>query len=247
MYEVRHFHRLASFYRKFIRNSSSIFSPILDNIKKEHPYFNWTREAEKGFIFLKEKITKHPILVLPEFQKPFKVRCDASGVAIGVFLSQGDKNVSYFSEKLNDTKKKYSTYDKEFYAVIHDLKKWRHYLMPREFILYIDNHALQFITKQEKLKQKQAKWVELMQNFTFVIKHINGIDNKVADDLSRRCLILWEYQVNTLGFEHLKEMYKEDPDLKEAYEACENTVMGDRIPWLEYIIKEGWLFKESQL
>jgi hypothetical protein len=91
---------------------------------------------------LKEKITEQPILVLPDFHKPFQVKCDASGMAIGVVLSQDDKPISYFSEKLNDDKKKYSTYDKEFYAVIQDLKKWRHYLMPREFILYIDNHAL---------------------------------------------------------------------------------------------------------
>jgi len=51
------------------------------------------------------------------------VRCDANGVAIGAILSQDNKNVSYLSEKLNDTKRKYSTYDKEFYAIIQALKK----------------------------------------------------------------------------------------------------------------------------
>ena len=61
--------------------------------------------------------------------------------------------------------------------------------MPREFILYSDNHALQFITKQEKLNQKHAKWVEFMQNFTFVLKHISGSSNKVADALSKRMFI----------------------------------------------------------
>ena len=117
---------------------------------KEHQYFNWTREAEKGFRMLREKITKQLVLILPEFQNPFQVRCDASGVAIGVVSSQEDKHVAYFSEKLNDAKKKYSTYDKEFYAVIQALSKWRNYLMPKEFILYSNNHALQCITKKEK-------------------------------------------------------------------------------------------------
>jgi hypothetical protein len=79
--------------------------------------------------------------------------------------------------------------------------------MPKEFILYTDNHDLQFITRQEKLNQRHAKWVEFMHNFTFVINHINGSANKVADALSRRCLILQKFQVETLGFEHLKEMY----------------------------------------
>ena len=80
--------------------------------------------------------------------------------------------------------------------------------MHKEFILYSDNHALQFITKQEKLNHKHAKWVEFMQNFTFVLKHISGNSNKVADALSRRCLVLKDFQVNFLGLEHLRDMYE---------------------------------------
>jgi hypothetical protein len=247
IFEVRSFHGLASFYRKFIRNFSGICAPMLDTVKKKHKSFSWTEEAEKSFKVLKEKITEQPILVLPDFGKTFQVRCDASGLAIGAVLSQDNRPVAYFSEKLNDAKKKYSTYDKEFYAVIQALKKWRHYLIPKEFVLYSDNQALQFITRQEKLNQKHAKWVEFMQNFTFVIKHIVGTANKVADALSRRSLIVQEFQVETLGFEHLKEMYKEDADFKEAYEACKNPLLGDRSPWTEYLIQDGLLFKGSQL
>jgi hypothetical protein len=46
------------------------------------------------------------------------VKCDASRFAIGVVLSQDDMPIVYFSEKLNEVKVKYSTYDKEFYAII---------------------------------------------------------------------------------------------------------------------------------
>jgi hypothetical protein len=104
------------------------------------------------------------------------------------------------------------------------LNKWRHYLVPKEFVLYSDNQALQFITRQEKLNQRHAKWIEFMKNFTFFIKHISGNANKVVDALSRRSLILQEFQVKTSEFEHLKEMYHSDPDSREAYEACVNTV-----------------------
>jgi hypothetical protein len=121
------------------------------------------------------------------------VRCDTSGLAIGAVLSQENRPIAYFSEKLNDAKKKYSTYEKKFYAVIQALKKWRHYIIPKEFVLHNDNQSLQFITRKEKLNQKHGKWVEFMQNFTFVIKHIARTTNKVTDVLSRRSLIVQEF------------------------------------------------------
>jgi hypothetical protein len=98
--------------------------------------------------------------------------------------------------------------------------------------LYSDNHALQFITRQEKLNQKHEKWVEFMHNFAFVIKNIFGNANNVVDELSRKCLILKEFCVKTLGFDSLKEMYIDDLDFKDAYEACENPILRDRSQWI---------------
>ena len=113
IFELRSFHGLTSFYRKFIRNFSGICTPILDTMKKRHKYFKWIEEAEESFRISKEKITKQLIMVLPYFGKTFQVRCDASGVEIGVVLSQDNSHVAYFSENLNDTKRKYFTYDKK--------------------------------------------------------------------------------------------------------------------------------------
>ena len=58
------------------------------------------------------------VLVLLDLKKPFQVRCDASGIATGVALIQDDKPIAYFSEKLKDAKKKYSSYYHEFYAIV---------------------------------------------------------------------------------------------------------------------------------
>jgi hypothetical protein len=228
IFEVRSFHGLANFYKKFIRNFSGISAPMMDTVKKRHKSFHWKEEEEKSFKLLKEKITRQPVLVFPDFSKTFQVRCDTSGFVIGAVLSQYNRPFSYFSEKLDDAKMKYSTYNKEFYEIIQALKKWRHYLVLKEFVLYSNNHSLQFVTKQEKLNQKHAKWVEFMQNFTFVINHIYGTSNKVIDALSKKCLILQDFHVKTLGFDSRKDMYKDDSDFKDAYEACENPILRDR-------------------
>jgi hypothetical protein len=71
MFEVRRFHGLESFYRKFIRDFSGICAPMMDTVKKKHKSFKWTEEAERSFNALKKKITERPILVLPNFEKTF--------------------------------------------------------------------------------------------------------------------------------------------------------------------------------
>ena len=81
----------------------------------------------------------------------------------------------------------------------------------------------------------------------FVIKHTSGKSNKVSDALSRISLVMKEVKVSTLGFINLISMYKEDVDFKDIYASYESLVTQSRSQWLDYMMQEGLLFKDSKL
>ena len=151
-------------------------SPITDCLKQGE--FKWSKGANRAFEEVKKKMRETPIMRLPYFTKVFEVECDASGVGIGGVLSQERHPVTYFSEKLNEAKQKYSTYDKEFYAVVQALRYWRHYLLPQEFVLYSDHDALRYLNSQKKLNHRHGHWVEYLQAYSFVLKHKSRIENR---------------------------------------------------------------------
>ncbi|XP_062230062.1 uncharacterized protein LOC133927630 [Phragmites australis] len=184
--QVRSFHGLAGFYRRFVKDFSAIAAPLNNLTKKDVP-FKWGDEQDQAFEELKRKLCEAPLLQLPDFGKTFEIECDASGIGIGGVLLQERKPVAYFSEKLNGPHLNYSVYDKELYALVRVLAVWQHYLLPKEFVIHSDHEALKYLKSQGKLNRRHAKWIEFIETFPYVVKHKRGKDNIVADALSRRC------------------------------------------------------------
>jgi hypothetical protein len=96
--QVRSFHGLAGFYRRFVRDFSTIASPF-NELTNKGVEFKWGNSQEDAFQELVKCLTEAPVLILPDFSKTFEVECDASGIGIGVLMQQG-KPIAHFSEKL---------------------------------------------------------------------------------------------------------------------------------------------------
>jgi len=185
--EVRSFHDLASFYKRFVKDFGTIVAPLNDIVKKD-VVFKWGEEHQRAFQILKEKLTNALILALPNFTKTFESECDASSIGIAVVLLQEGHPIAYFSEKLKGSHLNYSTYDKKLYALVKALYNGQHYLFPKEFVIHSDHESLKYLKSQNKLNKRHAKWVEFLEQFSYVIKHKQGKINVVVDALSRRLI-----------------------------------------------------------
>ena len=221
---VRSFHGLASLYRRFVKDFSSIAAPLTKVIKKSIG-FKWAEEQKKAFQLLKDKLTNAPLLALPDFTKTFEIEYDVSGFGIGAVLMQGGRPIAYFSEKLNGATLNYPTYDKEMYALVRALETWQHYLWSKEFVIHTDHESLKHLKGQHKLSKRHARWVEFLETFPYVIRYKQGKENIVADALSRRYVLISTLDAKLLGYEQIKELYSLDHDFEEVYRMCEKNAI----------------------
>ncbi|KAA0054966.1 transposon Ty3-I Gag-Pol polyprotein isoform X1 [Cucumis melo var. makuwa] len=214
--QVQAFLGLASFYRKFIQNCSSIAAPITDCLKKGA--FEWGPKQQDSFNLLKESLRNILVLKLPDFFQAFEVAVDTCGTGIGAVLSQQEHPIEYFSEELSKSRQSWSTYEQELYALVRALKQWEHYLLSREFILLTDHFSLKYLHSQKSISMMHARWISYTQRFDFVIKHQAGKENKVADALSRKSNLLFILSSEITIFNHITELYKKDRDFESIWE-----------------------------
>jgi hypothetical protein len=118
-------------------------------------------------------------------ENDFLMCIDVYKEGLGGVLMQGGSVVCYESQKLNEHKVNYVTHDLELATIVHTLKMWRHYLLGRKFVLIIDHCGFRYLFDQPNLNARQARWMALLSEFDFEIKHVKGKENKVVDSLSR--------------------------------------------------------------
>ncbi|XP_026428528.1 uncharacterized protein LOC113324426 [Papaver somniferum] len=153
--ELRGFLGLTRYYRKFVKNDGAICKPLTDLLRKNS--FNWNAVSTSAFEQLKLAMSSTPVLALPDFSKPFTVESDATEHCLGAVLSQEGKPISFFSSPLGPRARAFSTYEKEFLAIVKAVQKWRHYLLGIKFIIQTDHHSIRYFLEQNITTVLQQK------------------------------------------------------------------------------------------
>ena len=182
--ELRSFLGLATFFRRFVQGFSTLVAPLTSLLRKESA-FVWNAVCEQTFLKLKEVLTSAPVLAMPDYDKPFEVWCDASGIGIGALLLQDGRCCAFDSRKLRGAELNYHPGEIELLAVVHALKTWRCYLEGNtDVVVATDHNPLVWLQTQSNLSPKQVRWSAYLQRFPFRWRYIPGRTN-VADPLSR--------------------------------------------------------------
>ncbi|RVW37789.1 Retrovirus-related Pol polyprotein from transposon 17.6 [Vitis vinifera] len=194
---VRQFLGHAGFYRRFIKDFSKLSKPLCELLAKD---------ANEG----------------PNWQLPFEVMCDASDFAIGAVLGQredGKPYVIYYASKtLNEAQRNYTTTEKELLAVVFALDKFRAYLVGSFIIVFTDHSALKYLLTKQDAKARLIRWILLLQEFDLQIRDKKGVENVVADHLSR------------LAIAHNSHVLPINDDFPE-----ESLMLLEKTPWYAHI------------
>ncbi|KAJ9535799.1 hypothetical protein OSB04_un001046 [Centaurea solstitialis] len=185
---IRSFLGHAGFYRRFIKDFSKISKPLCLLLQQDHA-FDFNEECKTAFNILKKALVTAPVVVTPDWTKPFEVMCDASDWAVGAVLGQRKEkifhSIYYASKTLNNAQINYTTTEKELLAVVFAFEKFRSYLMGTKVIIHTDHAAIKYLISKKDAKPRLIRWILLLQEFDLEIIDRKGINNQVADHLSR--------------------------------------------------------------
>ena len=147
----------------------------------------WTEEGIQAFHQIRKAVNECPKLFFIDNDSPIFLHTDASDYGIGAYLfqviSQKEIPIAFMSKTLTTPEVRWSTIEKELYAIVYSLHKLEYLLRDRKFTLRTDHKNLTYANEPPSAKVR--RWKIAIQGYDFVIEHIPGVDNIVADGLSR--------------------------------------------------------------
>jgi hypothetical protein len=167
-------------FQSYIPSYAHIAKCLTDLTTKRTPNkIIWTQTHEDAFNRLKSLLIEAsttPLFVI-DYNSPFNISVDASNHSVSAILSQTDaykmeKPIAFSSQKLTESQiHAWSTIEKEAYAVIHALHKFRDWILFSKVSIYSDHNPLAYITESAPKSPRLTRWALSLQEFniTFFI------------------------------------------------------------------------------
>jgi hypothetical protein len=185
-------------FTPFVANYSELVANLTDMTKAS---FNWDETTWKHnyrqqFLNFKEGLLKACAVFYPDYSLQWILRTDASEYGIGAVLIQVSvksdginelQPIAFYSKKFSEQALKWPTIEQEGYAIFAAVRRFSYYLIGKDFIIETDHNNLRWMEASEVAKI--VRWRIYLQGFTFLIRHIKGTLNTVADALSRLLLL----------------------------------------------------------
>ena len=190
VHDIQVFLGFANFDRRFIDGFSRIVTPITSLLRKEQQ-FNWSELCQKAFDELKHHFTTAPVLRHFDPDLPIQIHTDASGFTISGIISQLHDShwhpIAFYSQKLSPAECNYDVPDCEMLAIVDSMQHWWHYLEGSRHPIQVlsDHKNLEAFMSTKVLNYRQARWVELLASYDFILVHIPGTRNPADSPLCR--------------------------------------------------------------
>ena len=191
--QVRQVMGLFSYFREYIPSFAEIAKPITDLTAKQVPTrVPWGQEQQLAFQKLKDLLcqaTEEPLQIIDP-NRPFSLFVDSSDYAIGcVLIQQGvdgkEKPVAFYSQKLTPTQRAWAVIEREAYAAITGLRKYRQLIFGAPVTLFSDHNPLTYIAESSAKSPKLMRWALALQEYCVTFKYLPEKRNEAADCLSR--------------------------------------------------------------
>ncbi len=186
--DVRSFLGLTGYYRNYVRGYSQLAVPLFELTRKDVA-FVWDLGCQRAFDALKEALVPTPILIRPDFKKPFCLDVDWSPKGVGAILSQREgrmeKVLAYANKGLMPAHKKFHPMEGECYALIWGVMHFKQYLHRNHFLMRTDHKPLEWLATVSDAHGRRGCWINMLQDYIFKIMHRPGMKHTNVDALSR--------------------------------------------------------------
>ena len=205
---------LLGYYRPYIPHFADIAEPLLalgryhtasppaqqprkgPKQRGHHPTYKpqpwvWTEVEQQAFDTLRERLMTAPIIAYPDFsgRYPFLLETDASSVGTGAVLTQRypdrDVVIGYYSYTLKKGERKWSTTEREAFAIVKAVRFFRNLLAGTPFTVVTDHASLRYLMTMKDPFGRISRWIMELQQYDMMIDHRAGIKHGNADGLTR--------------------------------------------------------------